>query len=113
MTMRDPQGLSLLINAVRHRLKAECIPGHEDTRRRIAIVADHLPVMINILDNLSRLLNGQPVSAPTRVFPGPCGRVSEAFGGPMPGWLCGDMARGSALQDVITRDSAPMEEPCA
>jgi hypothetical protein len=80
MTMRDPQGPSLLIDAVRHRLKAECITGNEGTRRRVAIVADHLPVLINILDDLQRMLNGNPVRAPTRVFPGPFGWVSEAFG---------------------------------
>jgi hypothetical protein len=38
MTMRDPQGPSLLIDAVRHTLKAESITGNEDTRWRIAIV---------------------------------------------------------------------------
>lgn len=70
MTMRDPQGPSLLIDAVRHRLKAECITGHKDTRRRIAIVADPLPLLITILDDL------QP-----RVLPGPFGGVSEAFDG--------------------------------
>ena len=113
MMMRDPQGPSLLIDAVHHSLKAEFITGHEDTRRRIAIVADHLPVLINILDDLQPMLKGQPVRAPTRVLPGPFGGVSEAFGGPMQGWLCGDMARGSALQDVITFDSAPVDEPCA
>ena len=70
MTMRDPQAPSLLIDAVRHSLKAEFITGHEDIRRRIAIVADHLPVLINILDDL------QP-----RVLPDPFGWVSEAFDG--------------------------------
>jgi hypothetical protein len=113
MTMRDPQGPSLLIDAVRHRLKAEFITGHEDTHRRIAIVADHLPVLIHILDDLQHVLKGQPVRAPTHVLPSPFGGVSEAFRGPMQGWRCGDMARGSALQDVNTRDSAPVEEPCA
>jgi hypothetical protein len=76
-------------------------------------VADHLPVLINILDDLQRLLKGQPVRAPTRVLPSPFDGVSEAFGGPMQGWLCGDIARGSELQDVITGDGAPVEEPCA
>jgi hypothetical protein len=76
-------------------------------------VADHLPVLINILDDLQRLLKGQPVRTPTRVLAGPFGGVSEAFGGPMQGWLCGGMVRGSALQDVNTRDTAPVEEPCA
>jgi hypothetical protein len=98
---------------VRYSLKAECITGHEATRRRIAIVADHLPVLINILDDLQRMLKGNPVRAPMRVLPGPFGWVSEALGGPMQGWRCCGMARGSALQDVITRDSAPVEEPCA
>ena len=90
MTMWDPQEPSLLIDAVRHSLKAECITGHEDTQRRIAIVADHLPVLINILDDLQRLLKGQPVRAPTHVLPSPFGGVSEAFGGPTQGWLCCD-----------------------
>jgi hypothetical protein len=62
MTMRHPQGPSLLIDAVHHRLKAECITGNKDTGRRIATVADPLPVLITILDDL------QP-----RVLPGPCG----------------------------------------
>ena len=50
------QGPYILIDEVRHTIKAESMTGGEYTRRRIAVFADHLPDFIKSLQEVQHTL---------------------------------------------------------